>query len=79
MYCRFVARLYAAPASASLEFLRLAGDPVRWQLLSELARSDRRVQELMSLTGRPPNVVSYHLSQLRSAGLEHPGPGRLRR
>ncbi len=54
---------------ASLEFLRLAGDPVRWQLLRELARSDRRVQELTGLTGRPQNVVSYHLGQLRSAGL----------
>jgi protein-tyrosine-phosphatase len=42
---------------------------VRWQLLRELARSDRRVQELTGLTGRPQNVVSYHLGQLRSAGL----------
>jgi protein-tyrosine-phosphatase/DNA-binding transcriptional ArsR family regulator len=49
--------------------LRLAGDPVRWQLLRELGRSDRRVQELMSLTGRPQNMVSYHLGRLRSAGL----------
>ena len=64
-----MARLQPAPGQASLEFLRLAGDPVRWQLLRELARSDRRVQELMGLTGRPQNVVSYHLAQLRSAGL----------
>lgn len=64
-----MARLQPAPGQASLEFLRLAGDPVRWQLLRELAHSDRRVQELMGLTGRPQNVVSYHLAQLRSAGL----------
>jgi ArsR family transcriptional regulator, arsenate/arsenite/antimonite-responsive transcriptional repressor / arsenate reductase (thioredoxin) len=64
-----VARLQSVPGAASLEFLRLAGDPVRWQLLRELARSDRRVQELMALVGRPQNVVSYHLAQLRSAGL----------
>jgi ArsR family transcriptional regulator, arsenate/arsenite/antimonite-responsive transcriptional repressor / arsenate reductase (thioredoxin) len=64
-----VARLEPAPGQASLEFLRLAGDPVRWRLLRELARSDRRVQELVGLTGRPQNVVSYHLGQLRSAGL----------
>jgi ArsR family transcriptional regulator, arsenate/arsenite/antimonite-responsive transcriptional repressor / arsenate reductase (thioredoxin) len=64
-----VARLQPAPASASLDFLRLAGDPVRWQLLRELARSDRRVQELVALVGRAQNVVSYHLGQLRSAGL----------
>jgi ArsR family transcriptional regulator, arsenate/arsenite/antimonite-responsive transcriptional repressor / arsenate reductase (thioredoxin) len=69
MYCRLVARLQPAPGSASLELLRLAGDPVRWQLLRELAGSDRRVQELMALVGRPQNVVSYHLGQLRSAGL----------
>jgi ArsR family transcriptional regulator, arsenate/arsenite/antimonite-responsive transcriptional repressor / arsenate reductase (thioredoxin) len=64
-----VARLRSVPGSASLEFLRLAGDPVRWRLLRELARSDRRVRELMGLAGRPQNVVSYHLGRLRSAGL----------
>jgi hypothetical protein len=32
-------------------FLRLAGDPLRWRLLSELARSDRRVAELTALVG----------------------------
>lgn len=69
MYRRLVARLQPDPGRAALKFLRLAGDPVRWQLLRELARSDRRVQELTGLTGRPQNVVSYHLGQLRSAGL----------
>jgi protein-tyrosine-phosphatase len=53
----------------SLEFLRLAGEPVRWYLLRELARSDRHVRELTDLVGRPQNLVSYHLSKLRSAGL----------
>jgi protein-tyrosine-phosphatase/DNA-binding MarR family transcriptional regulator len=57
------------PAEASLEFLRLAGEPVRWQLLRELARSDRHVRELTELVGRPQNLVSYHLGKLRSAGL----------
>jgi len=46
-------------------FLRLAGEPVRWRLLSELARSDRRVGELTELVGQPQNAVSYHLSRLR--------------
>lgn len=50
-------------------FLRLAGDPVRWRLLSELARSDRRVAELTTLVGQPQNVVSYHLGRLRAGGL----------
>ena len=49
-------------------FLRLAGDPLRWQLLSELARSDRRVGELTGLVGQPQNLVSYHLGRLRAAG-----------
>ena len=69
MYLRHVPRQRTDPAEASLEFLRLAGDPVRWQLLRELARSDRHVRELTDLTGRPQNLVSYHLGKLRSAGL----------
>ena len=69
MYLWFVAGLETDPAGASLEFLRLAGDPVRWQLLRELARSDRHVRELTALLGRPQNLVSYHLGKLRSAGL----------
>ncbi len=59
----------AAPGTAAQEFLRLAGDPLRWALLGELARSDRQVQELASLLGRPQNLVSYHLGKLRLAGL----------
>lgn len=50
-------------------FLQLAGHPLRWRLLSELAGSDRRVSELCALTGRRQSLVSYHLSQLRDAGL----------
>ncbi len=50
-------------------FLRLAGDPLRWRLLSELARSDRRVGELCALAGRRQSLVSYHLRQLRDGGL----------
>jgi ArsR family transcriptional regulator, arsenate/arsenite/antimonite-responsive transcriptional repressor / arsenate reductase (thioredoxin) len=53
----------------SQEFLRLAGDPLRWRLLTELARSDLHVQELTGLLDRPQNLVSYHLGKLRSAGL----------
>jgi len=55
----------ASPAA----FLRLAGDPLRWRLLSELARSDRRVGELTGLVGQPQNAVSYHLGRLRDGGL----------
>jgi ArsR family transcriptional regulator, arsenate/arsenite/antimonite-responsive transcriptional repressor / arsenate reductase (thioredoxin) len=50
-------------------FLRLAGHPLRWRLLSELACSDRRVGELCKLADRRQSLVSYHLRQLRDAGL----------
>lgn len=49
--------------------LGLAGHPLRWRLLSELARSDRRVGELCVLAGRRQSLVSYHLRQLRDGGL----------
>ena len=49
--------------------LRLVGHPLRWRLLSELARSDRRVRELRALVGEPQSLVSYHLGQLLQAGL----------
>jgi protein-tyrosine-phosphatase len=47
----------------------MAADPLRWHLLRELARSDRRVRELVALVGQPQNLVSYHLGQLRASGL----------
>jgi len=50
-------------------FVRVAGHPLRWRLLGELARSDRRVRELVGLVNEPQNLVSYHLGRLRSAGL----------
>jgi protein-tyrosine-phosphatase/DNA-binding transcriptional ArsR family regulator len=55
--------------SAPPRFLRLAGHPLRWRLLSELARSDRRVGELCELADRRQSLVSYHLRQLRDGGL----------
>lgn len=55
---------FAAP-----EFLQLAGHPLRWRLLSALARSDRVVHELTALVGEPQNLVSYHLGKLRDAQL----------
>lgn len=49
--------------------LRLTGHPVRWQLLAELARSDRQVRELVELVGQRQSLTSYHLGQLRDGGL----------
>jgi protein-tyrosine-phosphatase/DNA-binding transcriptional ArsR family regulator len=63
MYVERVATLsVAGPPS----FVRLAGHPLRWRLMGELARSDRRVRELVSLVSQPQNLVSYHLGKLRA-------------
>jgi protein-tyrosine-phosphatase/DNA-binding transcriptional ArsR family regulator len=53
----------------SLAFVQVLADPLRWRLLQELGRSDRRVHELTESVGQPQNLVSYHLRQLRDAGL----------
>jgi protein-tyrosine-phosphatase/DNA-binding transcriptional ArsR family regulator len=50
-------------------FMQLAGHPLRWRLLGDLARSDRTVHELTGLMGKPQNLVSYHLGKLRDAHL----------
>jgi protein-tyrosine-phosphatase/DNA-binding transcriptional ArsR family regulator len=55
------------------EFLQLAGHPLRWRLLGELARSDRVVNELTKLVGEPQNLVSYHLGKLRDGRLVRAG------
>jgi ArsR family transcriptional regulator, arsenate/arsenite/antimonite-responsive transcriptional repressor / arsenate reductase (thioredoxin) len=51
------------------EVLKLAGHPIRWSVLTRLARSDYRVQELVAFLQLPQNLVSYHLRQLRSGNL----------
>ena len=38
---------------------RLAGHPLRWRLLSELAESDRRVRELTGELGKPQSLKTY--------------------
>jgi protein-tyrosine-phosphatase/DNA-binding transcriptional ArsR family regulator len=69
MYRSRVAATPAVRASAPPPFLRLASDPLRWRLLSELAHSDRRVNELCELAGGRQSLVSYHLRLLRDGGL----------
>jgi ArsR family transcriptional regulator, arsenate/arsenite/antimonite-responsive transcriptional repressor / arsenate reductase (thioredoxin) len=51
------------------KILGLLADPVRWRLLVELGRSDLRVNELVELVEKPQNLVSYHLSEFRNAGI----------
>jgi ArsR family transcriptional regulator, arsenate/arsenite/antimonite-responsive transcriptional repressor / arsenate reductase (thioredoxin) len=60
---------HAALGMTPPDFLQLAAHPLRWQLLGELARSDRTVHELTGLVGEAQNLVSYHLGKLREAGL----------
>jgi ArsR family transcriptional regulator, arsenate/arsenite/antimonite-responsive transcriptional repressor / arsenate reductase (thioredoxin) len=55
-----------ASGSTPPSFLPLAGHPVRWAVLKELAHSDRTVGELCALLERPQNLVSYHLRRLRT-------------
>jgi protein-tyrosine-phosphatase/DNA-binding transcriptional ArsR family regulator len=64
-----VVRVSVRQDAAPPEFLWLAGHPVRWLLLSELARSDRQVRELRALLAQPQSLVSYHLARLRAGGL----------
>jgi protein-tyrosine-phosphatase len=57
------------PAPGPPVFLALAGHPLRWRLLRELAESDRRVWELTARLGERQSLVSYHLGLLRAAQL----------
>jgi len=65
----YIAGVTAWISSDPPSFARLAGHPLRWRLLGELAGSDRRVRELVRLVEQPQNLVSYHLGRLRTAGL----------
>jgi protein-tyrosine-phosphatase/DNA-binding transcriptional ArsR family regulator len=59
----------AAATSTMPAFVRLAGHPLRWRILTELSRSDRRVRELSAAMGEAQSLVSYHLGRLRTGGL----------
>src|SRR3954466_13227128 len=67
MYCGIL--VASGASSLPPRFLQLAGHPLRWQLLSELARSDLRVGELCERARQRQSLVSYHLRQLRDDGL----------
>src|SRR4051794_41466800 len=69
MYSAVMARDRHGDMDTPPLLLRAAGHPVRWRLLSELAVSDRQVQELTALLDQPQSLVSYHLGQLRKAEL----------
>jgi protein-tyrosine-phosphatase/DNA-binding transcriptional ArsR family regulator len=51
------------------EVFKLLAHDARWHLLTLLGSNDLRVHELAAASGKPQNLVSYHLKQLRDAGL----------
>lgn len=53
----------------ALAGLKLIADETRWRILRALRASDRQVGELVTQTGLPQNLISYHLGVLRQAGL----------
>jgi protein-tyrosine-phosphatase/DNA-binding transcriptional ArsR family regulator len=61
--------MYIRPVETPADFMELIGHPLRWRLLTELARSDRKVRELTDLLRRRQGLVSYHLGCLRMARL----------
>jgi protein-tyrosine-phosphatase/DNA-binding transcriptional ArsR family regulator len=56
-------------AASPPPFLQLAGHPLRWRILLELAQSDRKAGELTARLGLPQSLCAYHLRRLRDAGL----------
>lgn len=72
IYCGRVTRAITAAlpqdGNSPAHFLRLAGHPLRWRLLSELVLSDRRVGDLTRLLNSRQSLVSYHLGRLRKSG-----------
>jgi ArsR family transcriptional regulator, arsenate/arsenite/antimonite-responsive transcriptional repressor / arsenate reductase (thioredoxin) len=61
--------MMTATLASPPSFLKLLAHELRWRLVEALARSDRRVQELVALVGEPHNLVSYHLRRLRDQAL----------
>ena len=49
--------------------LRAAAEPLRWRILTLLAREELCVCHLVEALDAPQSLVSHHLRALRSAGL----------
>jgi protein-tyrosine-phosphatase len=56
-------------AAKAPPLIKLLADDLRWRIVTTLAQSDRRGQDLVRLLQRPQNLVSYHLKQLRQHNL----------
>jgi len=64
MACMATASAPRAPA-----LLRVLAHDLRWAIVRLLARGDMRVREVVAATGEAPNLITYHLAQLRAAGV----------
>lgn len=58
---------FSAPRAPAL--LRVLAHDLRWAIVRLLAQGDMRVREVVAATGEAPNLITYHLGQLRAAGL----------
>src|SRR5215472_15676227 len=59
----------AVTAARAPALLRLLAHDLRWAIVRLLAQGDMRVREVVAATGKTPNLITYHLAQLRAAGL----------
>ena len=59
----------ASVAGDQNQVMKLLAHDLRWRLVEELALTDRRVHELGEKANQAQNLVSYHLAQLRRAGV----------
>ncbi|MBN9145879.1 DNA-binding transcriptional ArsR family regulator [Novosphingobium sp. 1748] len=57
------------PVPDLIEALRLLGHPLRFNLLTQLARGPVAVGELAARTGQSLSIISQQLALLRKAGL----------
>jgi ArsR family transcriptional regulator, arsenate/arsenite/antimonite-responsive transcriptional repressor / arsenate reductase (thioredoxin) len=64
LVCVSTAHVVRSPA-----LLRVLAHDLRWAIVRLLAGGDMRVREVVAATGEAPNLITYHLAQLRAAGL----------
>src|SRR5215472_16817851 len=67
--CHIMACMATASAPRAPALLRVLAHDLRWAIVRLLARGDMRVREVVAATGEAPNLITYHLAQLRAAGL----------
>lgn len=58
-----------ACATSSPALLRVLAHDLRWAIVRLLANGDLRVREVVAATGEAPSLITYHLAQLRAAGM----------